>query len=122
MQKWPAHRNLWPTPRATDGEKGSRTDEGAAREALRRSQGFDLGTAVRMWPTPNAGDGIAGASNLPHRRQVSLPRTVAQWPTPTADRYSGLQSHGVNAILGSLNPTWVEWLMGFPSGWTDLGR
>ena len=25
------------------------------------------------------------------------------------------------AIGGSLNPTWVEWLMGFPLGWTDLG-
>lgn len=108
------------------------------------------GTACGLWPTPNAGDGIAGASNLPHRRQVSLPRTVAlwptpkaadaerggrgdllawvrgyenkHWPTPTADHYSGLQSHGQNAILGSLNPTWVEWLMGFPCGWTDLGR
>ena len=21
---------------------------------------------------------------------------------------------------GQLNPTWVEWLMGFPLGWTDL--
>jgi hypothetical protein len=21
---------------------------------------------------------------------------------------------------GKLNPTWVEWLMGFPLGWTDL--
>jgi hypothetical protein len=21
---------------------------------------------------------------------------------------------------GSLNPTWVEWLMGYPEGWTDL--
>ena len=21
---------------------------------------------------------------------------------------------------GQLNPTWVEWLMGFPTGWTDL--
>ena len=21
---------------------------------------------------------------------------------------------------GRLNPTWVEWLMGFPAGWTDL--
>ena len=21
---------------------------------------------------------------------------------------------------GGLNPTWVEWLMGFPLGWTDL--
>jgi hypothetical protein len=22
---------------------------------------------------------------------------------------------------GRLNPAWVEWLMGFPIGWTDLG-
>jgi DNA (cytosine-5)-methyltransferase 1 len=21
---------------------------------------------------------------------------------------------------GQLNPTWVEWLMGWPLGWTDL--
>ena len=21
---------------------------------------------------------------------------------------------------GSLNPEWVEWLMGYPKGWTDL--
>jgi hypothetical protein len=23
-------------------------------------------------------------------------------------------------LNGALNPTWVEWLMGFPLGWTDL--
>jgi hypothetical protein len=23
-------------------------------------------------------------------------------------------------IGGKLNPTWVEWLMGWPLGWTDL--
>ena len=24
--------------------------------------------------------------------------------------------------IGSLNPEWVEWLMGVPVGWTDLKR
>lgn len=24
-------------------------------------------------------------------------------------------------MTGQLNPPWVEWLMGFPIGWTDLG-
>lgn len=24
------------------------------------------------------------------------------------------------AVGGKLNPMWVEWLMGFPIGWTDL--
>lgn len=23
-------------------------------------------------------------------------------------------------LAGQLNPTWVEWLMGFPIGWTEL--
>jgi hypothetical protein len=23
-------------------------------------------------------------------------------------------------VAGQLNPTWVEWLMGFPPGWTEL--
>ena len=57
-----------PTPRATDGTKGSRTAAGAAKE-LERGKNIDLGVL------------IGG---------------------------------------GSLNPMWVEWLMGFPSGWTDL--
>jgi hypothetical protein len=52
--------------------------------------------------------------------QITIRRYVEEWPTPTSDRYSGLQSHGRNAILGSLNPTWVEWLMGFPLEWTAL--
>jgi hypothetical protein len=60
------------------------------------------------------------------------------WPTPTTRDYKGgrkpdtLQASGrgatnsLNDALtcrgqhGSLNPTWVEWLMGFPEGWTDL--
>ena len=28
----------------------------------------------------------------------------------------GLEAH----VGGKLNPTWVEWLMGWPTGWTDL--
>src|SRR3990167_1807991 len=36
------------------------------------------------------------------------------WPTPTATRRSGLQSHGKNALLGQVNPAFLEWLMGLP--------
>ena len=58
------------------------------------------------------------------------------WPTPTARDWKdgtakSCENVPVNALLGrsvhgpgqpengSLNPTWVEWLMGFPAGWTD---
>jgi len=38
-----------------------------------------------------------------------------------------MSNHGIDGqakitdiVGGTLNPTWVEWLMGFPEGWTDL--
>ena len=60
------------------------------------------------------------------------------WPTPTARDYKGGRkpetlaaagrgaTNSLNDALtcqgqhGALNPPWVEWLMGFPQGWTDL--
>jgi len=75
----------------------------------------------RMWPTPQARDWKDGNNPKQHgRHSDSLPVKAAMYPTPTANRRDGLQSHGVNVITGSLNPTWVEWLMGFPLGWTVL--
>jgi len=51
----------------------------------------------------------------------------AMWPTPSANEHkyrlkgSSQASKNLNALHGGkLNPTWVEWLMGFPTGWTDL--
>jgi len=89
---------LWPTPVASD--IGSRNKPYA-------QGGTPLSLAVK-WPTPNAEDHRAGMSNTPNRKQSSLPRTVAQELQTT-------QKH-----CGGLNPTWVEWLMGWPLGWTDL--
>ena len=36
--------------------------------------------------------------------------------------HNGLLGRVVNPSpqSGSLNPNWVEWLMGYPAGWTDL--
>ena len=54
------------------------------------------------------------------------------WPTPTVNdskknggpsqlRDREKKGKNLNAKAGgSLNPEWVEWLMGFPKGWTDL--
>jgi hypothetical protein len=62
----------------------------------------------------------------------SLPAVVKLLPTPTArDCYSrgpteaDCHSPSLNHVAtggdgGKLNPVWVEWLMGFPSEWTDL--
>jgi hypothetical protein len=52
------------------------------------------------------------------------------WPTPTARDWKDSgnftireRSQGPSlpmAVGGPLNPTWVEALMGFPLGWTEL--
>jgi len=99
-----------------------------------------LSDQVKMWPTPLASDhrGSAGMG------KKELPNIVKMWPTPSATprgAHTGERAGQVNengktrtsakgikfgATLqtavgsGSLNPTWVEWLMGYPLGWTDL--
>jgi len=56
---------------------------------------------------------------------------LKQYVTPTTRDYKGMSGagfrarHGENHNLadclgGTPNPTWVEWLMGWPLGWTDL--
>jgi hypothetical protein len=72
----------------------------------------------------------------------NLEREVARsmWPTPTARDWKGgrkpetLAASGrgfsnslndaltVTGQVGALNPTWVEWLMGFPTEHTALKR
>ncbi len=82
-----------------------------------------------LWPTPIAND----AQKLGTKRyaQGGMPLTAAVllWPTPTAQdaKNNGAPAQMVRNTLplnaqvgGALNPTWVEWLMGWPLGWTDL--
>jgi hypothetical protein len=92
---------MWPTPRANDGSKGSRTEEGAKKE-LARGKNVDLGVAVKLVPTPTARDWKSGKG----KTQSERGRTAG----PSLAEVSG----------GQLNPMWVEWLMGFPSEWTAL--
>ena len=58
-------------------------------------------------------------------RGVGLKDYVQMYPTPTATANqtspSMLKKGGAfeNLTIGKLNPEWVEWLMGWPIGWTD---
>jgi hypothetical protein len=83
------------------------------------------GTGCGLLPMPSAssyGSNQGGAAGRvgPVRHSLQSMAKNGMWPTPTSNRWDGLQSHGVNVISGSLNPTWVEWLMGFPLGHTAL--
>ncbi len=95
----------WPTPQARDGS-------GPQGQAYKGTS-FDLPAAVRMWPTPTANDSKpAGGAEL------------AEYGTPgartTVNRLRVAAAHGLPpSEHGALSPRWVEWLMGFPPGWTD---
>ncbi len=64
-------------------------------------------TACSLWRTPKASDAA-------HSGRVA-PAKPGQ--TTSLD----MQVNALEPIPGQLNPEWVEWLMGYPVGWTDCG-
>ena len=122
---------FWPTPTTQDNVQ----IRGMGSAANSPSRGTTLGGAVRLWPTPQASDNRprATANSIDRRiqigKQVSLEAAVKFWPTPTAhnakeaafpSEYTRNMPTLAAQAGGQLNPTWVEWLMGWPLGWTDL--
>jgi hypothetical protein len=92
---------MWPTPRASENDQGRKADAMMDGISSWKSQGrgATLTTAVKRWTTPTAHNAKEGGFPAEYERN-----------TPTLAAQAG----------GSLNPTWVEWLMGWPLGWTDL--
>ena len=104
----------------------------------KRSSGMnrtEIMNALEMWPTSTASLGTKGGRVTPRKGReggtlIEAVSARTEFATPTArDWRSGKASeetHCKNSrplseqVGGALNPTWVEWLMGFPKGWTDL--
>ena len=97
---------LLPTPSAVEvvnPKKQYRNTTNAYFEDGRKCQPTLSDVITRgLWPTPNAGSNRWGG-------------TMQEW----GGSASWVRDHPELAT-GSLNPTWVEWLMGYPLGWTDL--
>ena len=96
---------------------------------------------MKRWPTPMANDGSKPSAGS--RRTADLTHTSRAWMTPTArdhkDGATSLTNTPVNGLLGrqvlvtptagapsfdiprTLNPLFVEALMGWPIGWTGFG-
>lgn len=120
---------LLPTIRSMDGERGGRGD-------LIQAVRGNANSHYRLWQTPVSDDAVERTKGkLNSRGEPKLSAQVKMFPTPRTPSKSGGGTGldggaGARAMMdektkkeltgGSLNPTWVEWLMGWPLEWTDL--
>lgn len=131
---------MWPTPHANCFT--------GAHHSAQKEGGFNLQTAVKLWPTASSRDWkdspgmkltAINQDGTTRKRTDQLARAVysaeqgnpEMFPTPTAlgekgggrlDEWGGAHNRfrGTKQGSGPLSPYWVEWLMGYPIGWTDL--
>lgn len=87
-----------PTPTVTDSRGGRNLTSGRSNPNSKHHSGTTLCDYIVLWPTPrSSGASLTGGSN---------------------SRRAAVKRGGY--ISGRLNPTWVEWLMGFPLEHTAL--
>jgi hypothetical protein len=108
-------KNLWPTPTASDflHNESEKLENWQKRAEEKKKQGinlqFALRHAVQMWPTPRASEykdcGPVGSKSQIHmEKRDYLCAKAKDQSNPT----------------GQLSPMWVEWLMGYQIGHTEL--
>jgi hypothetical protein len=139
--------SLLPTPTCADATMGAILNDntklitlksGKLRKISNQGVSGSIGLArtVAMWPTPQARDYKGSSDRSLKGLELDLPTKVKMWPTPTchlakeqdspteSTRNTPSLTHlargGDKTQPRHLNPTWVEWLMGWPLGWTDL--
>lgn len=124
---------MWPTPRSSPNENRQTKP---TPSQLAGEHGMNLSTAVQMWPTPTARDWRSESCSPQVQNKLHAKtrgKTLSwevTWATPTAGdaNIAGVNQHTHTLGrqirreegTGLLNPTWVEWLMGFPLEWTVL--
>lgn len=99
---------------------------------LTESGGLGLAEFSEIWPRSGMmRSGIA--YRLPPLAPLTKGIGSGSWPTPRKTMKRGWMAYlranargNLEEVLGALgdrgpiNPTWVEWLMGFPIGWSEI--
>jgi hypothetical protein len=108
---------MWPTPVANDDNKSPEAHmrmkarmKGGARSTITSLQVMAKAVERGLLPTPTVGDSRNARNSTAVRHKIP----------PTGIHAGDTLTDAVVPQGGSLNPTWVEWLMGYPLGWTDL--
>jgi site-specific DNA-cytosine methylase len=107
-RRWPAPRGTIPTP-CEGGSTNTRNRTAGRTKPHAGAIGTTLCDFVTLWPTPSARDWRSGKAGDETYEGNARPLNEV------VHRSAGAASNGL------LNPDWVEWLMGFPQGWTRPG-
>jgi len=109
MISTPTTSSFWPTPTTQEIEHPNAVINNKGRRVSKNgksSHSIGLADAVKMIPTPTTSNAKRESKNR-YRNSETCRENLDEWVRDSEDS-------------GQLNPTWVEWLMGFPEGWTDL--
>lgn len=98
------------TPMASDADRTKFKPESLVKRWDKHPNG-NLAEQIAKYPTPTASDCNARRPTEKWEGKSDLPSVV--W------RINGGEQNP-QMPPAKLNPTWVEWLMGWPLGWTDL--
>ena len=117
-------RAYWPTPTNNSAGEGKFIEQLVTKDGKKAAQNqraynpktrihthITLNRAVQLWPTPSTRDYKGGyiGGRMRNGKVSRDTLDVAVQHTDNREKTNG-----------TLNPTWVEWLMGFPIGHTDL--
>jgi len=98
---------LWMDANATTANGSASIAESGLHQFIMRNGTVALTAAPSMWLTPQANEDAAGTPNGKMQKMLSNHPLIRG---PSKKEWDA----------GTMNPTWVEWLMGWPLGWTDL--
>lgn len=104
-QACPETVRIWRTPTANDAKNSTFPPSQINRDSL-TSQ-----LMMTLYPTPTTGAGLCGGTG----NYQQLKAKAESGEITEGERRSMAAGNG-----GQLNPDWVEWMMGFPVGWTSL--
>lgn len=101
----------WPTP-STEQRHDYQNDHGDPTKPYPTLQG-----AAKSWPTARAEDGESSGRRHSRDTEDTLTATSRSFPPDLTTSSCG---EGCSPSHRRLNPRFVEWLMGWPVGWTDV--
>lgn len=106
----------WPTPKASTGGANSN------RENRDKTGGPDLKEIAQSWQTPRMMDSQGSAYQRDHGEKGKERETLSgQSRSHHPALKSSTDGETSSTDTRTLNPRFVEWLMGWPIGWTVFG-